>query len=520
MRKWARRTGILLAVLVAAWCVLAWTARLPPDDKRQASHSTPATDTRIGRGLAALPTGAPGSSGVWTLSTPIDAFATRVLMVRAADRTLDLQYYIWNADMTGLLLLDEVRQAADRGVRVRLLVDDNGVAAMDAHLAALDAHPNVEVRLFNPFVLRKVRSLGALVDFQRLNRRMHNKSMTADGLATIVGGRNLGDAYFDGDAHVAFVDLDVLAVGKVAGEVEDKFDAYWNSQHARTISSILGATPAESLPQLSALLAAAKARPDAARYMDVVARNDVIRALEQGTLPFEWVPVTLAYDPPAKASGGVKESQLLVTQLETMLGNPQRQLDVISPYFVPGKRGLKAFCDIAARGVQLRVGTNSLAANDVVAVHSGYAKWRERLLACGVKLYELKPAGAVGEPRAPGSWKRPGSSSASLHGKVFALDRRRAFIGSFNFDPRSVWINTEMGLVIDSPTLAGKISDALDQRVAGGAYEVQLRADGKGLQWLEHKDGKTIVFDDEPAATTGRRWVVWLLSKLPIEHLL
>src|SRR4249919_372836 len=318
MRKWARRTGILLAVLVAAWCVLAWTARLPPDDKRLASHSTPATDTRIGRGLAALPAHTPDRTGVWALSTPIDAFATRVLMIRAADRSLDLQYYIWNADMTGLLLLDEVRQAAERGVHVRLLVDDNGVAGMDAHLAALDAHPNVEVRLFNPFVLRKVRALGALVDFRRLNRRMHNKSMTADGLATIVGGRNLGDAYFDSDAHVAFVDLDVLAVGKVAGEVEGQFDEYWNSGPARSIVSILGPAPPDAAQQLAATLAAAKSEPEAARYMDVVAHNEVIRSLEQGTLAFDWVPVALAYDPPAKASGKARQSQLLVTQLAAM----------------------------------------------------------------------------------------------------------------------------------------------------------------------------------------------------------
>ena len=520
MRKRARRTGILFAVLAAAWCLLAWAARLPPDRDHRVSHVVPAMDTRIGAGLAALPPAAPGLSGVWPLSTPIDAFATRVLMVRAADRTLDLQYYIWNADMTGLLLLDEVRQAADRGVHVRLLVDDNGAAGMDAHLLALDAHPNVEVRLFNPFVIRKIRALGFLVDFQRLNRRMHNKSMTADGLATIVGGRNIGDPYFDSDADVAFVDLDVLAVGKVAGDVDTEFDAYWNSQHARSIVSILGAAPADAAQQLASTLAALRSEPEAERYMHVVARNEVIHALEQGTLAFDWVPVALAYDPPAKASGKARQSQLLVTQLAALMGAPQRQLEVISPYFVPGKQGVKAFCDIAARGVKLRVVTNSLAANDVVAVHSGYAKWREGLLACGVQLYELKPTGVAEAPRAGGGWARPGSSSASLHGKVFAMDRGRAFVGSFNLDPRSIQINTEMGLVIDSPMLAGRISDALDRRLAAGAWEVRLRADGTGLQWLEQADGRTLIYNAEPQASAGRGWAVWLLSKLPIEHLL
>jgi putative cardiolipin synthase len=509
-----------LAVLVAAWCVLAWLARLPPDLDHRSSHGVPMPDTRIGRGVAALPSASPERSGVWPLSTAIDAFATRVLMVRAADRTLDLQYYIWNADMTGLLLLDEVRQAADRGVRVRLLVDDNGVAGMDAHLLALDAHPNVEVRLFNPFVLRKVRVLGAFVDFQRLNRRMHNKSMTADGLATIVGGRNLGDAYFDSDAHVAFVDLDVLAVGKIAGEVESQFDEYWNSDPARSIASILGPAPPQAAQQLAATLAAARAQPEAARYMDVVARTEVIRSLEQGSLAFDWVPVALAYDPPAKASGKARQSQLLVTQLSAMMGDPQRQLEVISPYFVPGKSGVKTFCDIAARGVRVRVVTNSLAANDVVAVHSGYAKWRAGLLACGVHLYELKATGAGDGPRKPGGWSRPGSSSASLHGKVFAMDKARAFVGSFNLDPRSVQINTEMGLVIDSPGLAGEISGALDRRLAADAYELRLGANGKDLQWIEQAGGRELVYNAEPGVSAGRGWAVWLLSHLPIEHLL
>jgi putative cardiolipin synthase len=255
--------------------------------------------------------------------------------------------------------------------------------------------------------------------------------------------------------------------------------------------------------------------------MHVVARNEVIHALEQGTLAFDWVPVQLAYDPPAKAAGQARQSQLLVTQLGAMMGHPKRQLEVISPYFVPGASGVKAFCGMAARGAKLRVVTNSLAANDVVAVHSGYAKWRTGLLACGVKLYELKPTGAGDEPRGPGSWVRPGSSSASLHGKVFSMDRTRAFVGSFNLDPRSITINTEMGLVIESPLLAGKISDTLDEKLATAAYEVRLRADGKGLRWLEHAgSGKTVVYDDEPAASSGRRWAVWLLSKLPIEHLL
>jgi putative cardiolipin synthase len=230
------------------------------------------------------------------------------------------------------------------------------------------------------------------------------------------------------------------------------------------------------------------------------------------------VPVQVAYDPPSKASGEAGAAELLVTRLTKTLGNPRKQLDVISPYFVPGKLGLDTFCNIARTGIPVRIVTNSLAANDVVAVHSGYAKWRRGLLECGVKLYELKPAGEPGAPRDEGGWRRPGNSSASLHGKVIAMDRARAFVGSFNLDPRSVTLNTEMGFVIDSPQLAGAISDALDQRVAAGAYEVQLRPDGKGLQWIEQLNGRQAVYYEEPAATASRAWSAWLLARLPIEH--
>ena len=499
--------------------MLAYFSRLPADAHHAASRSFVSADTPIGRGVAAMPQ-RPGRSGIWALPAPIDAFATRVAMVRAAARTLDLQYYIWNGDMSGLLLLDELRAAADRGVRVRLLVDDNGTSGMDTNLQALDAHPNAEVRIFNPFVLRGFKPAGMLVDFNRLNRRMHNKSLTADGVATIVGGRNIGDPYFDSDPDVAFVDLDVLAVGKVAGEVGLQFDRYWNSPYARSAVSILGAAPADAVAQLTARLGAAKAQPEAARFMQAVDDNAFIAALEKGELAFDWVPVQLAYDPPSKASGEAGAAQLLVTQLTATLGKPRTQLDVISPYFVPGKSGLRTFCAIAHGGVPLRIVTNSLAANDVVAVHSGYAKWRRGLLECGVKLYELKPSG---EPEAPGEkkgWRRPGQSSASLHGKVFAMDRQRAFVGSFNLDPRSVTLNTEMGFVIDSPLLAGKISDALDQRVAAGAYEVRLGKDGKGLEWVERVNGREAIYFDEPGASASRSWSAWLLSKLPIEHLL
>jgi putative cardiolipin synthase len=513
------RAGILLALLVMAWAALAIAARLPADTQHAVSTSQPSPDPRIGRAVAAIPQ-PPGTSGIWGLPTPVDAFATRVLMVRAADRTLDLQYYIWNPDLSGTLLLGEVLQAAERGVHVRMLVDDDGTAGMDDYLRALDAHPNVEVRLFNPFAMRTAKRLGYLGDFTRLNRRMHNKSLTADGFATIVGGRNIGDRYFDSDPRIGFVDFDVLAVGPVAGQVGSQFDLYWNSEHARSAPSILGAATAADSQQLKATLASVNGAPEAQRYLRAVEQSEVLQRLVAGTLPFEWVPVTLIHDTPAKTSGKATDAQLLLTQLDSILGDPKRELEVISPYFVPGERGVQQLCAIAQRGVQLRIVTNSLAANDVVPVYAGFAKARAGLLGCGIRLYELKPAeSTAAAPAKQPLWTRPGSSKASLHGKIFAVDRSRAFVGSFNLDPRSVALNTEMGLVIDSPALAGAIAAEVDKRVSGAAYELRLRKDG-AVEWLETVDGKTTHYDREPAASTGRRWEAKLISWLPIDDLL
>lgn len=520
MRKFLRRAAIALVLLAVAWVALALASRLPADPGRVASHSAPMPDTTIGRGVAAFAQ-APGRSGIWGLPNALDAFATRVLMVRAAERTLDLQYYIWNLDLSGSLLLDEVRQAAERGVRVRLLLDDDGTSGMDDILRALDAHPNVEVRLFNPFAMRRAKRIGYLGDFARLNRRMHNKSLTADGFATIVGGRNIGDRYFDSDPRIAFVDFDVLAIGQAPADVGRQFDLYWNSEHARSAASILGPAQPGDAQELAETLATVSGSPEARRYLDAVERSEVIRSVVAGTLAFEWVPVTLIHDSPDKTAGKSTEAQLLLTQLDAILGDPKRELEVISPYFVPGETGVKKLCAIARRGVKLRIVTNSLAANDVIPVYAGFAKARVGLLSCGIALYELKRVenAAAGGPGKPALWQRPGSSKASLHGKIFAVDRERAFVGSFNLDPRSVMFNTEMGFVIDSPALAGAIAEEVDQRVAGAAYELRLRRDGS-VEWVERVGNKILRYDREPEASAGRRAAAKLMAWLPIDSLL
>ncbi len=495
-------------------------ATMPSLEGRTASSAlADTTGTRLGRALATEVAAHPGQSGIHALSNPRDAFAARAVLAAAADKSLDVQYYIWHEDAAGNLLFEALWQAAERGVRVRLLLDDNNTAGMDPTLAALDAHPNIELRLYNPFAQRGARALGYLTDFARLNRRMHNKSFTADNQVTVVGGRNIGDEYFGVGSGVVFADLDVLVVGAAVAEVSKEFDLYWNSASAYPAAGLLGPTGARSAAQLQAQFVAARADPQAAAYLEAVRTTPVVRDLLAQTLSFEWARAQLVHDDPAKTlDTGKRADLLLFPDLVRTIGRPQKSLDLVSPYFVPGEEGTAALAAVAGRGVTVRILTNSLAASDVSAVHAGYAKRRVELLRAGVKLYELKPTAGQ---ELPDSRTGMGSSSSSgLHAKTFAVDRERIFVGSFNFDPRSALLNTEMGLVIESPALARGLAKGFDTDVPLIAYEVRLTPDGQSLQWVERSAAGEKVFDTEPETSAMRRLGVGVMSVLPIEWLL
>jgi len=516
MRAAALRIGA--GVLVVAAAATHGCTSLPPLGARTASVALADTaNTRLGQAVAPLAAGHPGLSGIHTLSDGRDAFASRVLLAQGAERSLDVQYYIWRNDLTGTLMLDALRSAAARGVRVRLLLDDNNTAGLDPVLAALDRDPNVEVRLFNPFGSRGWRSLGYLTDFSRLNRRMHNKSFTADNQATIVGGRNVGDEYFGVAGDMLFVDLDVLAVGPVVREVSQDFDRYWNSASAYPVTALVDAAQAEPSGALAERAAQWRARPEAQRYLEAMRTSPFVEQLTGRRLPLEWSRTELVSDDPAKVLGDVPRDSRMVVDLGKLLGEPKKQVDLVSPYFVPSKRAAQGLVDIARGGARVRVLTNSLEATDVAAVHAGYAKWRHELLRAGVSLYELRRRWGPELPESgPG---RFGSSASSLHAKTFGVDGRSVFVGSFNMDRRSIDLNTEMGFVIDSPALAQRLGQTLDESIPGSAYEVRLDADGK-LYWLEQTNGKTVRYDQEPGTTVWKRAGVAVLSVLPIDWLL
>ena len=517
LRKAAQGIGVLAGGV--AVFLLAMRASFPLPDQAAAAKAPDLASlssdlaTRLAPHIALHP----GLSGVVTLQNGADAFAARIHLARAATVSIDAQYYIWNDDLTGLRLLSELQAAAQRGVKVRLLVDDNGTTALDQELAALDALPNAEVRLFNPFTLRRYRQLNYLFDFFRLNRRMHNKSFTVDGSVTIVGGRNIGDIYFETGSPLSYVDLDVLAVGPAAKDVGADFSRYWSSPAAFAASALI--TPqAGSETQLQARDAALRDTPAGRRYAEYVHSSAFSDALMAMTLPMDWVPVQLFSDAPEKVLGGDQDSDLMIRRLFAEIGTPHSSLDLISAYFIPGASATAQLAGYAAQGVQVRVLTNALEATDVAIVHSAYAPYRRDLLAGGVEVYELKSEGEARQSLR--EVELFDLSKAALHAKGFTIDRSRSFIGSLNFDPRSRRLNTEMGLLIDSPRIANSLSDWLDRTLPAQAYRLSLGPDQAMLWTGQDRDGAAQVFDAEPNTTLPLRWLIGALGLLPIQWLL
>lgn len=510
----------LRALLVLCWCALLAGCALPSLQHRTESFALDlesARETRLGQALESQLAIRGDQSGIYSLHDPYDAFVVRELLTEAAEKTLDIQYYIWRKDVTGTLMLEALRAAADRGVRIRLLLDDNGIHGLDAELAALDQHPNIEVRLFNPFVVRKPRWLGFLTDFSRANRRMHNKSFTADNMVTIVGGRNIGDEYFGAADGLLFADLDVLAVGPIVDEVSRDFDRYWASDSSYPVEDIVPALSERRVRRMANRSSLVDRDPAASAYRQAIADSDFLQTLLVDGLELEWAQTRMVSDDPAKGLGQAEPEASLSSQLQEIIGIPQREVLLVSSYFVPTAAGTEAFAQIAEDGVDVRILTNSLDATDVAAVHAGYAKRRRDLLRAGIKLYEMRRL--VPEKERQKVVGPLGSSGSSLHAKTYSVDGERVYVGSFNFDPRSINLNTELGFVIDSETLAERIRDAFVNNIPQSAYEVRFDDRGR-IQWLERRGDEVIIHRREPNTSLLKRAGIFLLSILPIEWLL
>ena len=506
--------GLLPPVLI--WLAQAINGRatgIRPDYPRTVSTAFEGfASTRLGQFFGPAADEHPGLSGFGLLGHGREAFIVRLALADLAERSLDMQYYTWDGDTTGRIVVDHVMKAADRGVRVRLLVDDPFYKASNSVKACLDAHPNVEIRLFNPLKNRRWSILDFIFDFGRVNRRMHNKLMVADNAAAIVGGRNIGDIYYGVNTIANYRDLDVLAVGPVIRELSGVFDQYWNSHSTVPIAAIVGR--AHGTADLDGILVRLRAAIAAADYPYPIDQDldELVAQSAELCDNLVWAHGRIVADDPESIARG-KESDDVIEFIRGRIATLKEELLVESPYFVlpPGAQAtVKALHE---RNVRVRVLTNSLASNDMLPAHSGYAKTRRRLLENGMELYELRPDTDAFRP----GWSLlSGRSPAALHTKAMAFDGEAVFIGSFNLDPRSAVINTEAGLYIESPELAKKLTAYMATGVVPAtSYHVLLDPNG-AIVWETVRDGKRVRYQDEPETGFRRRFVADLWKLLPI----
>lgn len=457
------------------------------------------------------------NSGFYLLQDGLSAFVARVALIEAARASLDLQYYIFSDDISGRIIISKLLEAADRGVRVRLLVDDLGTRVAEPLVAVLDQHPNIQIRLFNPVKARSgiSRSMQMAVNVGRTNHRMHNKLMVADSSVMITGGRNIGDEYFSNNT-VDFQDVDVAAIGNILPEAMHSFDNYWNNPASVPVDLVLDINDAPmSLPQLRDSLQAFLLEQRDSEFARALVESSLGRDLINGNVPLVWGKASLYADPPEKATARdeLTRDDYLGTALRQILEQARERLHISSAYFVPGDTGVALFSTLQQQGVKVGILTNSLSTTDVAIVHSGYADYRKPLLKNGIELWELR-AEAGQQQRI--HWFK-GKSLASLHAKTFVIDHDRVFIGSVNLDGRSLIQNTEIGLLIESDVLNQQLNALFETWVKeDSAWHVTLTDNGK-LQWQAEDNGIPITRDHDPETSAWQRFKVWMLSWLPIE---
>lgn len=470
----------------------------------------------------------PNLSGYHPIITGTNAFATRSILTDMAQKSIDVQYYIWHDDQAGQLLLKKLWDAAERGVVVRFLLDDfNNNAKLDKHLRRFSSHPNIAVRLINPLSYRKFQTLNYLTNLRRINHRMHNKSMTFDRQISVIGGRNVGDEYLSNNESSQFADLDVLLIGDVVADITTSFEDYWQSPLSYDIETLVDKprtltnnnTPRDDfISKLDKITPSQVGEEAADVYNRALQRASIGNDLINKRVPFRWAPMTFLSDDVNKLVNTADSDTHLVYQLRNLLGKPNKDLTIVSSYFVPTKEGVDTLIKLSKSGVNVKILTNSFNATDVAAVHSGYAQWRVPLLKAGIEVYELK-AIASEEDRENKLWRARSQSSTSLHAKTFAVDDHNVFIGSYNVDPRSANINTEMGVVIEDEDLALELHDAVSKDLLPLAYRVVL-TDNNQLQWQTHEAGKTVIYNKEPDVDFADTIWLKIMSWLPIDWLL
>ena len=520
MRSHPAQMGRPCRPLVMPWATLALLSALagceeePPKvaEEPQVRAFTEHESTAVGARIADLAAGRPGKSGFAIIRYGQPALAARVALADLAEKSLDVQYYIWEADPTGRILAERLVRAAERGVRVRVLVDDINLSGRDARIAALDAHPNISIRIFNPFSSRRFRILDFATDLARINHRMHNKTMIMDNAMSLVGGRNVGTHYFEAHSESNFRDLDIVGVGPIVRETSSVFDRFWNGPWSVPVADIVhkAATEADYRAAVSEMRRLMKT--DDYRLTVDTDAEALLERLEEILADLVWAPGEVVWDDPESIYGGIRSGRMNDALYERMR-KLETELLIESAYFVPGDVGIEAARSLQERGVDVRILTNSLAANDVLAAHAGYSKYRKPLLKAGVELYELRPYPGPVEKRIVSA-----RSKAGLHTKAIVFDRKAVFIGSFNLDPRSAAINTEAGIYVESPELARQVIEYMNEGVAPeNAFRVVLDDNGD-LRWIIERDGVRLDYEADPHSKWYQRWLAALIRLLPVEQ--
>ncbi|MGE8540384.1 phospholipase D family protein [Acinetobacter sp. ANC 3813] len=495
-----------------------------PQPMEYAFH-TPTEETSLAKSVMPLRNANPGLTGYHVLYDPLEALAARLELINKAEKTLDLQYYIWDNDKIGSMALHSIIQAADRGVKVRLLIDDNNSKKMEGIYLALDQHANIDVKLFNPYRFRHYRAMDMVLNLKRINRRMHNKSFIADNQISLIGGRNMSNQYYNLSDNYQFSDVDVMLVGSASDEIIHSFDEYWNDDFAFPVKQLVNPRHYSlRFDGLKQQLNDFNQEITVQNYLNLANRSHAFDNWFNNQIQFDWVKAEVVKDSPSKIKAKAKKEEHLNFQLLNHLSKPEQSVDIVSAYFVPEKQGAEKLKQLSENGVQVRVLTNSFRANDVPLVHAFYQTYRQDLLEHDVQLYEF-----LSHPNAENlnintdeladkaKVSMKGLSRSSLHAKLMALDEKQVFIGSFNFDPRSAYLNTEIGVLLNSPSLARAVHTTMDQNLSKYAYKLVLDANQR-MNWkIKLANGQTRTYYKEPKMKWWQRASMKVISWLPIE---
>ena len=504
----------ITSVILVAFALFAGCATVSFDQPKSYSEAYSNTgDTRLGKGVAEWTARHGGLSGFYPLRKGMDALGVRLRLAEIAEESIDLQYFLMKNDTAGAVIANALLKAADRGVRVRFLLDDIFTTVPDRSFLLINQHPNIEIRIFNPLSRSGIWALNYVGDFSQANRRMHNKSFTVDNAVSVVGGRNLADEYFQLKKDSVFVDFDVLALGPIAEDISTSFDQYWNHSRAVPIDQFTSDKKNEDLQTVRADIAA-----DLDDIYETVFRRALRSQLLQDLIadrqPLYVAPARVLADHPDKLINEIDEKHMqLAKNLGEVIRRAETEVIFISPYYVPGEGGVNLVRDLVAKGVRVVILTNSLASNNHVPVHSAYTRYRKDVVNAGAELYEAR-ANAARELEDDES----GPGVLTLHTKAFYIDRRYLFVGSLNLDPRSIEINAEMGLLIDSKPMVQALLQGGEQRLSTLTYRVLVNDRGK-LEWHTRIDNQEVIETKEPLTGWWLRFKAWFMKIAPESQL-